>query len=154
MPIKPENKSRYPANWKQISEDIRFNRAKNRCEVCGVPNYAVGHRNEDGNFVPIAGNIYADCAGAGLSYPSLNPLTFTEAKEIADAETFGCVYGFKYIVIVLTVAHLDHQPENCDPENLKAMCQKCHNNYDREHRNRTVKNGRMVGQMKFSFDSP
>ncbi len=25
MPIKSENKKLYPANWKQISEDIRFN---------------------------------------------------------------------------------------------------------------------------------
>ena len=24
-------------------------------------------------------------------------------------------------VVVLTVAHLDHQPENCEPSNLKAM---------------------------------
>lgn len=23
---------------------------------------------------------------------------------------------------MLTVAHLDHTPENCDPENLRAMC--------------------------------
>ena len=154
MPIKPENKSRYPENWKQISEDIRFNRANNRCEFCGVPNYAVGHRDEDGRFVPIAGNIYADCAVKGLSYPSLNSLTFTEAKKIADSETFNCLWGYKYIVIVLTVAHLDHQPENCDPENLKAMCQKCHNSYDRSHRNRTVKNGRMVGQIEIQFSSP
>lgn len=35
--------------------------------------------------------------------------------------------------IVLTVAHLDHQPENCAPENLKAMCQRCHLRYDSAH---------------------
>ena len=33
-------------------------------------------------------------------------------------------------LVVLTVAHLDHQPENCDPANLRAMCQRCHNRYD------------------------
>lgn len=32
--------------------------------------------------------------------------------------------------VILTVAHLDHQPENCDDKNLKAMCQRCHNRYD------------------------
>jgi 5-methylcytosine-specific restriction endonuclease McrA len=32
--------------------------------------------------------------------------------------------------VVLTVAHLDHQPENCEPTNLRALCQKCHNGYD------------------------
>lgn len=32
--------------------------------------------------------------------------------------------------VVLTVAHLDHTPENCGDDNLKAMCQRCHNRYD------------------------
>ena len=36
--------------------------------------------------------------------------------------------------VVLTVAHLDHQPENCADDNLKAMCQRCHNRYDSPHR--------------------
>ena len=35
--------------------------------------------------------------------------------------------------VVLTVAHLDHQPENCDRANLKAMCQPCHLRYDAAH---------------------
>lgn len=35
--------------------------------------------------------------------------------------------------VVLTVAHLDHQPENCDRANLRAMCQPCHLRYDAEH---------------------
>lgn len=36
--------------------------------------------------------------------------------------------------VVLATAHLDHTPENCNDTNLKAMCQRCHNNYDRHHR--------------------
>lgn len=32
--------------------------------------------------------------------------------------------------VVLTVAHLDHQPENCADDNLRAWCQRCHNVYD------------------------
>lgn len=32
--------------------------------------------------------------------------------------------------VVLTVAHLDHDPTNCDPDNLRALCQRCHNGYD------------------------
>lgn len=27
--------------------------------------------------------------------------------------------------------------ENCDYNNLRALCQKCHNNYDKEHRKET-----------------
>ena len=30
----------------------------------------------------------------------------------------------------LTVAHLDHTPANCSPENLKALCAPCHLRYD------------------------
>lgn len=36
--------------------------------------------------------------------------------------------------VILTVAHLNHQPEDCRDENLKAMCQRCHNRYDVPHR--------------------
>jgi hypothetical protein len=32
--------------------------------------------------------------------------------------------------VVLTTAHLDHEPRNCDPANLRAMCQRCHLRYD------------------------
>lgn len=35
--------------------------------------------------------------------------------------------------VVLTVAHLDHTPENVDPGNLLALCQRCHLAYDRDH---------------------
>jgi hypothetical protein len=35
--------------------------------------------------------------------------------------------------VQLTVAHLDHQPENCSDENLRAMCQRCHLSYDADH---------------------
>lgn len=37
MPIKPENKARYPANWKHIRARIQ-KRAGNKCEECGVQN--------------------------------------------------------------------------------------------------------------------
>lgn len=32
--------------------------------------------------------------------------------------------------VVLTIAHLDHTPENCEDWNLRALCQRCHNRYD------------------------
>jgi len=40
-------------------------------------------------------------------------------------------------MVVLTVAHLDHTPENCDEANLKAMCQRCHLAYDGPHHAQT-----------------
>lgn len=39
--------------------------------------------------------------------------------------------------IILTTAHLDHDPMNCADENLKAMCQRCHLRYDRGLHNET-----------------
>jgi len=33
--------------------------------------------------------------------------------------------------VVLTTAHIDDpDPMNCDPDNLAALCQKCHNSHD------------------------
>lgn len=35
MPVKKENKARYPKNWREISHRIRFERAAGRCECMG-----------------------------------------------------------------------------------------------------------------------
>lgn len=40
MPIRPENRSRYPKNWKQIRTSI-LERAHNQCEFCGVGNHTM-----------------------------------------------------------------------------------------------------------------
>jgi hypothetical protein len=42
--------------------------------------------------------------------------------------------------VVLTVAHLDHQPEHSTDDNLLAMCQACHLAYDAEHHAQTRRN--------------
>ena len=41
--------------------------------------------------------------------------------------------------VVLTVAHLNHLPEDCRAENLKAMCQRCHLRYDAKHHSANAK---------------
>jgi hypothetical protein len=46
--------------------------------------------------------------------------------------------------VVLTVAHLDHTPENCADDNLAALCQRCHNRYDAPMRRAGVKARRGV----------
>jgi 5-methylcytosine-specific restriction endonuclease McrA len=88
MPIRAENRARYPKDWKEISRSIR-ERAGNCCEQCNAAN---------GEPHPITGSR-----------------------------------------VVLTVAHLDHTPENCDPSNLRAWCQKCHNAYDASTRAAGIK---------------
>jgi hypothetical protein len=37
----PIDLSKYPDNWKEISSRIRFERAGNKCENCGVENYTI-----------------------------------------------------------------------------------------------------------------
>jgi len=32
--------------------------------------------------------------------------------------------------VVLTIAHLNHTPEDCEPSNLLCLCQRCHNSLD------------------------
>lgn len=38
------------------------------------------------------------------------------------------------VKVILTIAHLDHDPTNNNPANLRALCQRCHNRYDAAHR--------------------
>lgn len=42
--------------------------------------------------------------------------------------------------VILTTAHLDHNPAHSHPRNLAALCQRCHNRYDAQHRAATRRN--------------
>lgn len=42
----------------------------------------------------------------------------------------------------------EHNPQNNNPENLRALCQKCHLNYDIEHHKQTRRKTREKGQLK------
>lgn len=107
MPIRPENRARYPADWSAISTAIK-ERAGWRCECLGE----CGRGTHEGRC------------------PNLH-----------GGEAYGT--GSK---VVLTTAHLDHTPENCDPANLRAMCQGCHLHYDREHHAETAYASRREGK--------
>ena len=136
MPIKPENRSRYPKNWPEIVAGIR-ERAKNRCEVCGVQNYLVIKRLRSGWRTP--GPQEWEMIHAKLMYGN-----YTMSQSLK-------FHGF--VRIICTTAHLDHQPENCDPANLKFLCQKCHNNYDKAHRVNTRRAEGLKNQMSLSFNN-
>jgi hypothetical protein len=133
VPIKPENRHRYPADWPQIRERI-LQRSGYRCEHpgCTASQYAVGFWSgttrrgvwvhewvhewpRDGAYM---GQTYSDARAVALG--------------IADAGVL------KPIVIVLTIAHLDHQPENCSDDNLRALCQRHHLAHDAQHHKETA----------------
>lgn len=121
MPIRPENQPLYPPNWREISIDIRQGRAGGRCEQCGVPN-RVWRNTTTGQWTHDAG--------------------------LAEAWILD---GDRVAKIVLTVAHLDHDPRHNDPSNLKALCQRCHNRHDAPHRRRnacqTHRAGKALGDL-------
>ena len=122
MPIKPENRARYPKDWPAIRERILI-RAANCCEHpgCGARNYDVGHwRKVMGRFT-----WFEQVRGL---------LTWREASQRAAELYFAAGEdGPKPTVIVLTIAHLDHQPENCADDNLRALCQRHHLAHDHLH---------------------
>lgn len=104
MPILPENRARYPADWKAISHRIRFERAGGRCECLGE----CGQAHHGGTGDP-------------------QRCVRRHGETVPETTT----------VTILTVGHLDHEPEHCADENLRAWCQGCHNRYDRPHRTAT-----------------
>ncbi len=117
---------KYPPNWKTVIRPRILKRANNCCEHCGVKNYAVGQRYDKGKFIPTDGNIYHLKAGLG-------ELKYSDARELADFCNENRIDEPKYIVIVLTIAHLDQDPENWQvkDERLRALCQRCHLRYDK-----------------------
>ena len=109
MPIKPENAARYPKDWKQIRARI-LERAGNCCE--GSP-------------------AYPDCRIPNGYYR--NNTTGETASEAWETEVWTAGDGNSVTRIVLTIGHLDHTPENCADDNLRAWCQRCHLTYDAKH---------------------
>ncbi|WP_148041392.1 HNH endonuclease family protein [Rufibacter immobilis] len=61
-----------------------------------------------------------------------------EHLSIENLKTINAWLNTRYMKVILTVAHLDHDPTNNEDWNLKALCQLCHNRHDRKHRNLTM----------------
>lgn len=125
----PCDYSKYPKNWKEIRLKILV-RAKNRCEICGVRNHALGARDKNGEWHD-EDDIHSSNAQVG-------------------EELFGDFPNM--IRIVLTVAHWDHDLSNNDPSNLKACCQKCHLDHDREQNTESARATRLQKRQQPEFD--
>lgn len=127
MPIKPENLKRYPRDWQQVRARI-LARASNCCE--GSPDFPAC-RIQNGWF--------------------RNNDTGETTDDPMTAESWALVDRDSVTLIVLTIGHLDHTPENCADENLRAWCQRCHLNYDAEHHAQTAymtrRQGRAIGDI-------
>ena len=96
----------YPSDWEQISIDIRYVRAGNRCEWCGAENH-LPH--------PVTGSrVVLTVAHLGVDLPDGSP-------------------GDK------------RNKMDCRPENLAALCQRCHLRYDIDEH---VENSRVTRSLK------
>lgn len=124
----PIDYSKYPSNWKTEIRPAILERDGHKCKFCGVPNHAYGHRALDGSF--ISDQDIADY---------FDRYELDGDPDEQWEQWFGDDDTPKRIRIVLTIAHLyDHNPMNCDDDNLAALCQKCHNNHDIEHRRKNA----------------
>jgi hypothetical protein len=131
----PCDYKKYPKNWKtKIRPDI-LNRANNCCEECGIENKLVIER---GYYNGI--EAYQDCfKEEGSIYRSDNSEYITSDYLGSLEKPTG-----KLITIVLTISHTDHDLENNDYSNLKALCQRCHNRHDIEYRKANRKKNKGV----------
>lgn len=100
----PMDKSRYPRDWGAIAH---FLKSLNNweCAQCGRP-----------------------CRRPGESLGDLEDRSdWPDSHDhTVDDESGEWGYVFRAGRFTLTVAHLDHHPPNCHPENLLPLCAPCH----------------------------
>ena len=112
---------KHPPNWKTEIRPRILKRADNKCETCGVKNKSIVRRWKS----------------KPEKYVYWNNKNQKILEKSPLAEMWLNHELKKPIKIILTVAHLDHDPENWEvkDDRLKALCQRCHLNYDRRNKN-------------------
>jgi hypothetical protein len=120
----PIDHSKYPPYWRKLSRHIRFVRAGNRCEWCGVGNGALIIRSD------VDPSRYLEIDPNDVDQWLING----EPAELPDTGEFGD----KWVRVVLTVAHIDHDKTNNYFSNLAALCQRCHLNHDKHQHARNA----------------
>lgn len=115
----PCDYSQYPLDWHARIRPEILARASHRCERCGIANYTVVRRPCEVRL-----RVFSSYASARSWRDSVLPILRNRG------------YAFRLSVVVLTVAHLDHELLHNDPSNLQALCQQCHNSHDAEHRSK------------------
>lgn len=113
----PCDYSKYPPNWKTEIRPRILKRAGNKCEHCRVENKAIIRRSKQD---PMAYFYWDD-----------------NRQELIGGSFTGLIVDnalLKQIKIVLTIAHLDHDPENWNvsDDRLAALCQRCHHQTHRK----------------------
>jgi hypothetical protein len=125
----PVDWSRYPKHWPELRELVR-ERDHERCRFCCVPN------------------------GARILRELADPFRWIDEDDFdvgieADGDDYEPTHG-DVVRIVLTVAHLDHDVAHNGPDNLAALCQRCHLRLDRrQHADSSARTrDRKAGQLR------
>lgn len=114
MPISRERAAEYPPNWKEFSLSIRRDRAGERCECEGE----CGHDHKTETYIDVGPR------------PDFEPFYIT--NDVRCGAVQNVPHPVTDSIVVLTVAHLDHDHTHADPDRCKAMCQRCHFAYDQD----------------------
>lgn len=129
----PCDYKKYPSNWKTEIRPAILKRANNCCELCKVKN---GKWIMRGIKWGIPAYQYFDEDNGCYFYNAVTGESMGEdyLGDFDTSVTTDCK-------VVLTIAHLDHDIAHNHYSNLKAMCQRCHLNYDKDlHRETKHKN--------------
>lgn len=116
MPIRPELKALYPLNWPQLSQRVRFERAKGYCERCGRPHGKTITVVPGGRWLDPERHNWRNARGREVDPPDLLDLILARQTRV-----------------ILAAAHLDHDPRHNRQRNLRALCQRCHLIHDRTY---------------------
>lgn len=138
MPIRPELRKYYGRAWRDTRARI-LARAGGRCEQCGVKNHIRVQRAQgwwlDAHnclncLIRLRPHHWNFCRCEGHWVTPDGKHTNIEAPRFP-------AFIRRWVGIILTVAHLNHVAGDDRDENLKALCQWCHLNYDKLHHKET-----------------
>ncbi len=93
MPIRPEHRFFYPIDWPQLSDAIRFRRARGRCEECARPHLQRVFHLGDGRWWDAEISGWRDGQGRRLG------------SRLRDEDLLARIRVTK---VVLAAAHRDH----------------------------------------------
>lgn len=134
MPIRAEHRWLYPIEWRELSNLVRFTRAKGRCEHCQRPHaHDVLHLG-NGTWWDEEAAAWRD--GRGRRLRRLAPPSELSTRQ-ATLDGIDVPLQPLTTRVVLASAHLNHDPSDNRLRNLAALCQRCHMVHDAaEHRRR------------------
>lgn len=135
----PCDYKKYHPDWLTVIRPAILERAGNKCEQCNVLNGKIILR---GNWHGV--DCYQD--DDGTIFDASN-------SEVIGGDYLGEVHPTnKMIKIVLTVSHTDHDIKNNDYSNLKALCQRCHIQHDKNIRAENSKATRNKKKKQLKLD--